>query len=124
MPAGRPNTVINDKLLDQLSAIPRTIITNTQIVDLLKSSGNNVSLSTLQRYIKKTHGINFDQFREKKASSWKSSLFAKMLDMALKGNPTMAIWLSKQYLGMTDKQEVANTIATESNLIVQYKKDE
>jgi hypothetical protein len=34
----------------------------------------------------------------------KSSLKRKMFEIALKGNATMLIWLSKQYLGMRDKQ--------------------
>lgn len=42
----------------------------------------------------------------------KRSLRAKMLEVALKGNVTMLIWLSKQYLGMRDSfpEEAPQTV--------------
>ena len=124
MGAGRPKTEINSDLLGKLAAIPRIIVTNEQIVDMLCASGNKVSLSTLQRYINKTHGVNFDQYREQKASTWKASLFSNMLSLALKGNVVMSIWLSKQYLGMSDKleskTEVAATVKQETTYTTEW----
>jgi hypothetical protein len=48
----------------------------------------------------------------------KISLRRKMMDTAMNGNVTMQIWLSKQYLGMADKQE----LKTDTNLTVESDK--
>lgn len=44
------------------------------------------------------------------------------LDMALNGNPTMLIWLGKQYLGQSERQKVETT--TEINITVQKAMEE
>lgn len=39
----------------------------------------------------------------------KTRLRQKQMEVALSGNTTMLIWLGKQILGQTDKQEINNT---------------
>jgi hypothetical protein len=36
-----------------------------------------------------------------------ASIRRKQFEVAIKGNPTMLIWLGKQYLGQSDKNDVA-----------------
>lgn len=48
----------------------------------------------------------FSDIYKKGQETGKMSLRRKMYTMALDGNVTMAIWLSKQYLGFADKSEV------------------
>ena len=45
---------------------------------------------------------NFSVFLTKSRSGLKRRLRAVQLDVALKGNPTMLIWLGKNLLGQTD----------------------
>jgi hypothetical protein len=57
------------------------------------------SVSTLKR--------NFDPPIKKGWDKGKRSLRRAMFDKAMRGNTTMLIWLSKNYLGMKDKVETS-----------------
>lgn len=61
----------------------------------------NVSDTTLTRWCEETYGENFEGVYKKFSSTGKMSLRRNMFRQAEK-NPTMAIWLSKQHLGMRD----------------------
>ena len=65
----------------------------------------NVSDSTLYRWCKETYGTDFDTIFRQKKENGKASLRRNQWKMAEK-NPTMAIWLGKQYLKQTDNIEV------------------
>lgn len=65
----------------------------------------NVSDTTLTRWCKETYGDNFEGVYKKYSSGGKMSLRRTMFKQAEK-NPTIAIWLSKQHLGMKDNVEV------------------
>ena len=58
-----------------------------------------VSVSTLKR--------NFDPPIKRGWDKGKRSLRRAMFDKAMRGNTTMLIWLSKNYLGMKDKVETS-----------------
>lgn len=51
----------------------------------------------------------FSEFYEKGRERGKMTLRRQMFHTAMGGNVTMQIWLSKQYLGMADKQEIKQT---------------
>lgn len=61
----------------------------------------DVSVDTLERWCKNTYEQNFAEIYKIKSSKGKMSLRRNMFRQAEK-NPTMAIWLSKQHLGMRD----------------------
>lgn len=61
----------------------------------------NVSKDTLLRWCKATYGTDFETIYQQKKQNGKASLRRNMFKQAEK-NPTMAIWLSKQHLGMRD----------------------
>ncbi len=65
----------------------------------------DVSDKTLTRWCEETYGLNFDGAYKKYSTGGKMSLRRNMFRQAEK-NPTMAIWLSKQHLGMKDNIEV------------------
>ena len=67
----------------------------------------NVSDTTLTRWCNETYGDNFEGTYKKHSYDGKMSLRRTMFNQAEK-NPTMAIWLSKQYLGMRDNVEDNN----------------
>ncbi len=68
----------------------------------------NISMSTLLRWCNETYGTDFETIYAEKKQFGKMSLRRTMFRQAEK-NPTMAIWLSKQHLGMRDNIEVEST---------------
>lgn len=69
-----------------------------------------VSHDTLGRWCKDTYNETFEEVFAKKRSKGKISLRRSQWRLAEK-NPTLAIWLGKQYLGQKDEQTVNQNIA-------------
>ena len=65
----------------------------------------NISRQTLNRWCNEVYGKNFGQVFAEKREFGKSSLRRMQWKQAEK-NPTMAIWLGKQYLKQRDNVEV------------------
>lgn len=84
---------INQSTFESLCAIQ---CTREEIAGVL-----NVSDSTLYRWCKETYGTDFDTIFRQKKENGKASLRRNQWKMAEK-NPTMAIFLGKQYLGQKD----------------------
>ena len=70
--------------------------TNTEIADFYGCSPDLIEKS-------------YSEYLRKGRSVGKIRLRQLLLKSAENGNVTAQIWLSKQYLGMSDKQEVVNT---------------
>ena len=73
-----------------------------------------VDEDTLNTWCKKTYGGTFSDTYKIYSSTGKMSLRRVMFKQAEK-NPTMAIWLSKQHLGMKDKVEYTDDGLNEIN---------
>lgn len=69
-----------------------------------------VSHDTLERWCKNTYKMNFEDCFEIFRSTGLMSLRRTQFRQAEK-NPTMAIWLGKQYLGQKDEQTVNQNIS-------------
>jgi len=97
---GRPRIEIDWKELDKLCGLQCSLEEIAGWFDC--------SIDTIEARIKETHGMTFPEYFAQKRSSGKISLRRKQYETAMAGNPTMLIWLGKQYLGQTDKvvQEV------------------
>jgi hypothetical protein len=91
MKAGRPRAVVNLELAEKLAYI------HCSDVDIAWCLG--VSLKTFQRR-KKTPA--FAEALGRGHAKGRSRIRQLQLDAAEKGNPTMLIWLGKQYLGQKD----------------------
>lgn len=65
----------------------------------------DVTIKTLQRFIRKQFDCSFVQLREKSFVRTRMSIKRAQIQLALKGNPTMLIWCGKQYLGQAEKVE-------------------
>lgn len=78
----------------------------------------DVKVSTLRVYIKKTYGIPFTQFREKRFVHTRISIKRAQIAKALKGDNTMLIWCGKQYCGQSEKVEEKRTET--SNVDITY----
>lgn len=98
---GRPLKKIKKETFESLCKIQ---CTEPEICAVLE-----VSDVTLNKWCKAEYGKSFlEVFREKREGG-KASLRRNQWKMS-ETNPTMAIWLGKQFLGQTDKQEVKNTV--------------
>lgn len=97
-PRGRPQKYIDKEQFEKLCFLQCTQIEFEGFLD--------VDNKTLEKWCKKTYGMNFSEVYKLKRSNGKVSLRRKQWQLA-ETNPTMAIWLGKQWLGQTDKQEVA-----------------
>ena len=62
---------------------------------------------TLTRWCNDTYSEGFSDIFKKKSKAGKISLRRLQWKAAQSGNVTMLIWLGKQYLGQTDKQEIS-----------------
>lgn len=73
------------------------------------------SPDTIERWCKREYKENFAEVYEKKRGVGKISLRRAQFRMA-ETNPTMAIWLGKQYLGQTEKQEVVMSMSNDDTV--------
>ena len=69
---------------------------------------------TLNRGLKRDGFGGFTDYFEQKSSFGKASLRRRQYKLAEEGNPTMLIWLGKQWLGQSEKKEI--TIADKEEL--------
>ena len=90
---GRPKKKIDKNVFENLMKIQ---CTKEEICAVL-----DISEKTLNSWCNRTYGENFSLVFKKKREYGKSSLRRKQWNLAEK-NPTMAIWLGKQYLGQRD----------------------
>ena len=88
---GRPKLQLDYELIERLAKIH---CIQQEIADML-----GVSTKTLQR------NKEFCRIYNKGIQEGKMSLRRMQFETANKGNPTMQIWLGKQYLGQRDMQE-------------------
>lgn len=107
--AGRPKIELDYEAIEKLAAIQ---CTQGEIASFL-----DVSVRTLQR------DEEFCRIYKKGQDNGKMSLRRKQWKLADK-NPTMAIWLGKQYLGQTDKIENTQYIAKEPTLNINITSNE
>ena len=104
---GRPNKKVDEKVIANLSQIG---CTQEEIGSVV-----GISARTLQR--------RFSDLVEENKNIGKASLRKRMWTSALKGNPNMMIWLSKNYLGMKDRT-VQETVVEPLPLIIEAKAEE
>lgn len=94
---GRPRKEINENTFVGLCKIQCTL---EEIANVFECSED-----TIERWCKRTYSLSFADIYKKYSSEGKASLRRSMLRLAEK-NATMAIFLAKNYLGMTDNVEV------------------
>ena len=92
---GRPRKEIDQTYFEGLCEIQCTL---EEISSVLK-----VSEDTVERWCKRTYELGFADAYKKFSATGKTSLRRSQFNVALQGNPTLLIWLGKQYLGQTDK---------------------
>lgn len=117
---GRPLIAINWELAEKLAYIQ---CTGEEIAATL-----SINYDTLERRCRTDLGMRFTEWFKKHSESGKCSLRRSLWKMATsdKPNPALAIWLSKNYLGMKDffEQDINMRKTPSVNLIIKKKKDE
>lgn len=100
-PNGRPRKEIDKKQFEKLCFLQCTLIEFEGFLE--------VDNKTLEKWCKETYGMGFSEVYKLKRGNGKVSLRRSQWQLA-QTNPTMAIWLGKQWLGQTDKQEVTVSV--------------
>lgn len=99
MPVGRPKKELDWDQIDKLCQIQCTIPEIASFFDC--------SPDTLDRHSKELHGCNFaDYFSQKRLGGRISLRRSQWLKATHDKNPALLIWLGKQYLDQSDKNEV------------------
>jgi hypothetical protein len=95
----RPKAKINFKKVDEYL---QAQCTGSSIASLL-----GIHPDTLYQAIEDKYKMGFSAYSAQKKSEGKEILKKTLWDIAVKSkNVSMGIWLSKQYLGFTDKQNI------------------
>jgi len=98
---GRPKIDFDDKDWERISQAASIHCTGDEIAHIM-----GISYDTLERRVKEKHGMSFADYIKSKSSNGKISLRRMQWKACEAGNPTMLIWLGKQYLQQTDKVDV------------------
>jgi hypothetical protein len=99
----RPRKEIDKKDFESLLAIQ---CTQEEIKAFIEAkTGETMSIDTIERWCKRTYKKSFAEVSAEKKAVGKISLRRAGFELAKK-NPAVHIFYCKNYLGMTDKQEV------------------
>lgn len=110
MAGGRPRIEIDQQDFESLLAIQCTL---EEVTAFFEHKLGKCSQDTIERWCKRTYKENFAEVSAKKRAIGKISLRRAGWQLAQK-NPAVHIFYCKNYLGMTDKQEI-NMAALDEN---------
>lgn len=96
---GRPKAIIEARQFEELC---RMQCTQREICSVL-----GVTDKTLMKWCIETYGVVYSEAYNKYADYGKKNLRHIQYRMAEAGSERMAIWLGKQWLGQSDKQDIA-----------------
>jgi len=103
----RPRIEIDKTEFEKLCALQCTLI---EIASFFKCSED-----TIEKWCRREYKMGFTDIFHLKRGLGKVSLRRSQFRMA-ETNPTMAIWLGKQYLGQTEKQEIAVAVQDDETI--------
>lgn len=101
-PVGRPPIEIDKDQFEKLCAI---FCTEEDIANIF-----DCNIDTVSAWCERTYGQNFSEMYKKLSSRGRASLRRYQFAQAKK-SPAMAIFLGKNYLGQTDKDDIDKQIA-------------
>lgn len=104
---GRPRIEIDKKTFEGLCTIQCTL---EEIAGFFKCSED-----TIENWCKREYDTIFSDIYKTLSSGGKISLRRSQFKMA-KSNPTMAIWLGKQYLGQKEQTDVQMSIKDDESI--------
>ena len=83
----------------------------------------NCDEQAVVRFVKRNYQTTFKEYSHKKHGATRIRLRQKQIELAMKGNITMLIWLGKQMLGQSDKVEEVNKDSKPVRLIIERPKE-
>lgn len=110
--AGRPKKKISKEDFEKLCAMQCTLAEIAGFFDC--------SEDTIERWCLSEYDQRFSEVFEQKSCKGKISIRRNQFRAAETGNTTMLIWLGKQYLGQTEKQEIA--VSKDDDTVVEMEK--
>lgn len=106
----RPRKEIDQKDFESLLAIQ---CTQEEIKAFIEAkTGKTMSIDTIERWCKRTYKKSFAEISAEKRAIGKIGLRRAGFELAKK-NPAVHIFYCKNYLGMTDKQEILSSNITD-----------
>ena len=106
---GRPQKILTKKGLDLVFKLSKLMATDEEIADALSDENEKISVDTLTN---ENNLATFTEYKRKGQSGGKVALRTMQFASAKKGSVPMQIFLGKNYLGQTDKQDVDMNGAT------------
>lgn len=77
--------------------------TTPQLKFLLEKKGVTLTRKSIEAIIKREKGVTFSEYRETQHCGAKFKLAQKQFEVAMSGNPSLLIFLGKNWLGQSDK---------------------
>lgn len=111
MAGGRPRIEIDQQEFESLLAIQCTL---EEVAAFFEHKLGKCSVDTIERWCKRTYKESFAVISAKKRAAGKISLRRAGWQLAMR-NPSVHIFYCKNFLGMTDKQEISSNITTNMN---------
>lgn len=109
MAGGRPRKQIDQEQFEKLCGLQCTL---EEFCCYFDCDDN-----TLNKWCKRTYKKSFSEIFKLKRGTGKISLRRKQFEIAMAGNPTMLIWLGRNYLDQTERTEVHENISVSDNFI-------
>lgn len=108
-----PSKPMTNEAFDILVSLIEIHCTRDEICGVMAMSKH-----TLNRRLKECGEHNFETLYKKHQSASKASLRRLQWKAAQNGNPTMLIWLGKQWLGQSDRREITVAEVTEFDVVI------
>ena len=103
----RPRIELEDIKFNGWDQLDAMIIWSNQVYCADKLG---INIDTLADRIKERTGLSFSEYKEQKKEAMRLNLRKKQYDVAMAGNVSMLIWLGKNELNQSDKQDIDQKI--------------
>lgn len=101
--AGRPKTEWSDEQYRMFEALCAAFNTQEDICSVMGTTDK-----TLNKILKRRYKMNFSECFKKFSAKGRISLRKKQFEVAHSGNVSMLIWMGKQHLNQTDRQDLTS----------------
>lgn len=98
----RPRVELENMSFDGWDQLDALIIWSNQVYCAERLG---INIDTLADRIKERTGLSFSEYKEQKKEAMRVNIRKKQYDIAMSGNVSMLIWLGKNELGQSDKNE-------------------
>lgn len=105
----RPRIEIPDEDWERISKLAQIFCTGQEICHIMGYDYQTLDRRCLERW-----QMRFAKYIQKNADQGRASLRRTQYDKAIKGSVPMLIWLGKQELGQSDKNEIKSEIEVKS----------